>query len=71
MLQKINIDSKLQKIIPKFLMEKIYNINEDEQEITITKPTNQSLFLSPISYLEFYKKNHSISYVKKSETKTS
>ncbi|MDO4762912.1 MAG: outer membrane lipoprotein carrier protein LolA [Flavobacteriaceae bacterium] len=45
--------------------KKIYNINEEEQEITIAKPTQNSSSLSPINYIESYKKGHHISLFSK------
>lgn len=44
---------------------KIYNINEEEKEITIAKPTSDDVLLSPMSYLDSYKKGYSISYMGK------
>lgn len=44
---------------------KIYNINGDEQEITITKSNSNDSLLSPISYLDAYKKNHNVAYAGK------
>lgn len=44
---------------------KIYNINGEEQEITITKSNGNDSFLSPISYLDTYKKNHNVAYAGK------
>lgn len=44
---------------------KIYNINEEDQEITIAKPSANDNFLSPISYLESYKKGYQITHVGK------
>lgn len=45
--------------------KKIYNINNDEQEITITKHNGSQVVLSPISYLENYHKNYNASYLGK------
>lgn len=44
---------------------KIYNINEEEQEVTIAKPSGKENLLSPMSYLESYKKGYNIAYVSK------
>ena len=44
---------------------KIYNINEEEQEVTISKSNGGENVLSPMSYLEAYKKNYNIIYVGK------
>lgn len=44
---------------------KIYNINEEEQEVTISKSNGGENVLSPMSYLEAYKKNYNIIYVSK------
>lgn len=45
--------------------KKIYNINAEEQEITIAKPSSNDVFLSPIGYLDSYKKGYIASYVGK------
>ena len=44
---------------------KIYSINDEEQEVTISKPNNGENMLSPMNYLELYKKNYNIIYVSK------
>lgn len=44
---------------------KIYSINEEEQEVTVSKTNNGENILSPMSYLEAYKKNYNIIYVSK------
>ena len=44
---------------------KIYSINEEEQEVTISKSNGGENVLSPMSYLEAYKKNYNIIYVGK------
>ena len=44
---------------------KIYSINDEEQEVTISKTNNGENVLSPMSYLEAYKKNYNIIYVGK------
>ena len=44
---------------------KIYSINEEEQEVTISKTNNGENMLSPMNYLELYKKNYNIIYVSK------
>ena len=44
---------------------KIYSINEEEQEVTISKSNGGENVLSPMSYLEAYKKNYNIIYVSK------
>ena len=40
---------------------KIYSINEEEQEVTVSKSNGGENVLSPMSYLEAYKKNYNIS----------
>lgn len=45
--------------------KKIYNINEEEQEITIAKASANDVFLSPIGYLDSYKKGYNTSYIGK------
>lgn len=44
---------------------KVYNINREDQEVTITKPNSSDQLLSPISYLEAYKKGYNISRIGK------
>lgn len=44
---------------------KVYNINREDQEITITKPNSNDQLLSPISYLEAYKKGYNITHLGK------
>ena len=44
---------------------KIYSINDEEQEVTISKSNGGENVLSPMSYLEAYKKNYNIIYVSK------
>ena len=44
---------------------KIYSINEEEQEVTISKSNGGENVLFPMSYLEAYKKNYNIIYVGK------
>lgn len=44
---------------------KIYSINDEEQEVTISKTNNGENMLSPMNYLELYKKNYNIIYVSK------
>ena len=44
---------------------KIYSINEEEQEVTVSKTNNGENMLSPMNYLELYKKNYNIIYVSK------
>ena len=44
---------------------KIYSINEEEQEVTVSKSNGGENVLSPMSYLEAYKKNYNIIYVSK------
>ena len=48
---------------------KIYSINEEEQEVTVTKSNGGENVLSPMSYLEAYKKNYNIIYVSKKNNK--
>lgn len=44
---------------------KIYNINRNEQEITIAKPKAGDKMLSPISYLENYRHQYTLSHMGK------
>lgn len=42
--------------------KKIYNISKEDQEITIAKPNGSEKALSPINYLEEYKKGYTVAY---------
>ena len=44
---------------------KIYNISEEDQEITIAKPTGNEQMFSPLNYIEQYKKGYNVKYVGK------
>ena len=44
---------------------KIYNISEEDQEVTIAKPNSNSVMFSPINYLTSYRKDFNVEYVKK------
>ncbi len=44
---------------------KIYNISEEDQEITIAKPTGNEQMFSPLMYIEQYKKGYNVKYVGK------
>lgn len=44
---------------------KVYNINEDDKEITISKPNSGQSMFSPLSYLESYKEDYNVSYAGK------
>lgn len=44
---------------------KVYNINADDMEITIAKPNGNEALLSPINYIDSYKKDYNISYIGK------
>ncbi len=41
---------------------KVYNINTEDMEVTIAKPNGSEAMLSPINYLDSYKKDYNISY---------
>jgi len=41
---------------------KVYNINAEDMEVTIAKPNGSETMLSPINYLDSYKKDYNISY---------
>ena len=45
---------------------KTYNINEDEQEITIAKQNSKET-LSPVNYIDSYKKDYNIHYIGKNK----
>lgn len=44
---------------------KIYNISEEDQEITIAKPTGNEQMFSPLNYIEEYKKGYNVKYMGK------
>ena len=44
---------------------KIYNISEEDQEITVAKPNGNEQMFSPLSYIEQYKKGYNVKYVGK------
>ena len=44
---------------------KIYNISEEDQEITVAKPTGNEQMFSPLNYIEQYKKGYNVKYVGK------
>lgn len=44
---------------------KIYNISEEDQEITVAKPTGNEQMFSPLNYVEQYKKGYNVKYVGK------
>lgn len=45
--------------------KKVYNINDEDQEVTIAQPNENIVALSPISYLDDYKKGYNVSYIGK------
>ncbi len=44
---------------------KIYNISEEDKEVTIAKPSENQVAFSPLSYLDSYKKDYNVKYVGK------
>lgn len=44
---------------------KIYNISEEDQEITVAKPTGNEQMFSPLSYIEEYKKGYNVKFIGK------
>ena len=44
---------------------KIYNISEEDQEITVAKPTGNEQMFSPLNYIEQYKKGYNVTYIGK------
>lgn len=44
---------------------KIYNINEEDKEITIAKPNATEAMFSPMNYLKTYRKDYNAAYVGK------
>lgn len=45
--------------------KKVYNISEEDQEVTIAKANGSEMMFSPTNYLESYKKDFNTSYVGK------
>lgn len=41
---------------------KIYNINEEDKEVTVAKPNENSAMFSPINYLTSYRKDYNVIY---------
>lgn len=44
---------------------KIYNISEEDKEVTVAKPTGNEQMFSPLNYIEQYKKGYNVKYVGK------
>ena len=44
---------------------KIYNISEEDQEITVAKPTGNEQMFSPLNYIGEYKKGYTVKYLGK------
>jgi len=44
---------------------KVYNINLNDKEITIAKPTNKKVIISPLNYIDSYKDGYDVEYVGK------
>ena len=41
---------------------KLYNINDEDKEVTISKPNDEQFHFSPLSYLDSYKKEYDVTY---------
>lgn len=41
---------------------KLYNINDEDKEITISKANDDQVHFSPLSYLDSYKKDYNVNY---------
>ena len=41
---------------------KLYNINVEDKEVTISKPNDEQIHFSPLSYLDSYKKEYDVTY---------
>jgi hypothetical protein len=41
---------------------KVYNINDEDKEITISKPNDNQAHFSPLSYLDSYKNEYNVYY---------
>ena len=46
---------------------KIYNINEEDMEVTIAKPNGSDAMFSPINYLSSYRKDYNVTYLGKKQ----
>jgi len=44
---------------------KVYNISDEDKEITIAKPNDNQAHFSPLSYLDSYKKEYNVTYTGK------
>ena len=44
---------------------KIYNISEEDQEVTVAKPSGSEQMFSPLNYIEEYKKGYNVKYIGK------
>lgn len=44
---------------------KIYNINDEDKEVTVAKPNSSDAMFSPINYLTTYRKDYNVTYVGK------
>lgn len=49
---------------------KVYNISDEDQEVTIAKATGSEMMFSPTNYLENYKKDYNAKYVGKKNVGT-
>lgn len=45
--------------------KKVYNINDEDQEVTIAEPNGSEAMFSPINYLDTYTSEYNVSYVGK------
>ncbi|AZZ57789.1 outer membrane lipoprotein carrier protein LolA [Riemerella anatipestifer] len=50
--------------------KKVYNISDENQEVTIAMPNNDTTMFSPINYLDDYKKGYNIEYLGKKKIST-
>ncbi len=41
---------------------KVYNINDEDKEVTVSKPNDNQMHFSPLSYLDSYKKDYNVAY---------
>lgn len=44
---------------------KVYNISNDDHEVTIAKPNGSEMMFSPLNYLESYSKDYNVKYLGK------
>lgn len=46
---------------------KVYSINDEDKEITVSKPNDSQVAFSPLSYIDSYKKDYNVHYAGKTK----